>query len=99
MQTDSPCAVGFPADFIWILLQEAKVLSVHGHGLSSGETGPATTIKTQIVVFGSMTITRMIALLMKLSPFKNGAKVNPDIGRLFTWRPETYLKIDDYYDP
>lgn len=27
--TDSPCAISFPAHFVWILLQETKVLSVH----------------------------------------------------------------------
>lgn len=45
---DPPCAVGFPADFVWILLQEAKILSVHGDGLSTRKTRPATTILVTI---------------------------------------------------
>ena len=40
LAVDSPRAVGFPADFVGALLQEAQVLPVHGHGLCSGKTRP-----------------------------------------------------------
>lgn len=47
---DPPCAVGFPADFVWILFQETKVLPVHGHRLSTRKTRPATTMNTHIYI-------------------------------------------------
>lgn len=43
---DPPCAVGLPADFVWILFQETKILSVHGHGLRSRETRSAVAKKS-----------------------------------------------------
>lgn len=48
---DPPCAVGLPADFVWILFQETKVLSVHGHGLRSRETRPAAAWKSTSDVY------------------------------------------------
>lgn len=45
---NSPRAVGFPADFVWILLEETQVLPIHGHRLRTRKTRPAKTATTAL---------------------------------------------------
>lgn len=45
---NSPRAVGFPADFVWILLEETQILPIHGHRLRTRKTRPAKTATTAL---------------------------------------------------